>query len=311
MLLCKYCNKYFKNKYTLLRHQNTSKYCLKIQNNNISIYKCNNCSYNTNINYNFDKHLTICKEKKKYDEKKKRDEELWEVQNKLSIVEKKLDVVEKNNEILQNIVYNSNTENSVLKSPIKLDVENESYSSLNTIDSIQETFLMPQTKTENVSIVSRDKIVSTLSEDIKFDTEHKLRIEAEEKCRELDNKIRELENKIRVISNPVFSRKLENYPNTPVIYLISDPCDIYHRLTYGRTNKFGERAYQYYTSFKCVAPTVHFYRQMTVKETKDIEAILHKIFHNYRDPSNSEWLIGITIKEAICKIQSAITLYIK
>lgn len=135
----------------------------------------------------------------------------------------------------------------------------------------------------------------------KLDIESKLRV-VEERCKELENKIKD-------ITNPKFTREIEEYPDSPVIYLLEDPCDSYHRLKYGRTNNFKNRAYDYYENFKYVAPKVHFYKQMTKRETENIESILHKVFQSYRDPPRSEWLKDISIDEAICKINSTINLY--
>jgi len=41
---CNYCKKTFSSKYTLKKHQNTTKYCLKLQNREVENYKCNGCS---------------------------------------------------------------------------------------------------------------------------------------------------------------------------------------------------------------------------------------------------------------------------
>lgn len=101
------------------------------------------------------------------------------------------------------------------------------------------------------------------------------------------------------------------YPNIPVIYLIEDPCDPHHRLTYGRTKSLQRRAYEYYLYFKCVAPIVHHYIPMNNKKTKDIESLLHDVFSKYRVPKKSEWIIGISVEEAIIKINSTIESYEK
>lgn len=102
---------------------------------------------------------------------------------------------------------------------------------------------------------------------------------------------------------------LKAYPAAPVIYLLGDPHDPLHRLTYGRTKNFRRRIYQYYLLFKCVEPIVYFYKQMEEKQVKDIESVLHKIFHKYKEPKNSEWLENISVDKAIRKINSTIELY--
>lgn len=117
-------------------------------------------------------------------------------------------------------------------------------------------------------------------------------------------RIRDIETRV-----DIKSACSENYPEIPAIYLIGDPLDICCRLTYGRTNNFKRRAHDYRLYFKCVDPVVHYYIHMEEKETRDIESILHKVFHNYRDPKNSEWLTGISVDNSICKITSAIELY--
>jgi hypothetical protein len=65
---CIYCQKLFKNKYTLSTHQKTAKYCLKIQkemgiNNEDKLFLCQNCDKKYTNNHRFKNHK--CKVKKK------------------------------------------------------------------------------------------------------------------------------------------------------------------------------------------------------------------------------------------------------
>ena len=59
---CKYCNRKFANKTTLKTHQNTAKYCLKLQHKNTidNIFKCEDCCKNFTSKYNLNKHKNIC-----------------------------------------------------------------------------------------------------------------------------------------------------------------------------------------------------------------------------------------------------------
>jgi hypothetical protein len=63
-LICDFCNKKFLNKYILQNHQNTAKYCLDIQNKNISKeFICEYCNKSFIRKDGLKDHLSSCKDK--------------------------------------------------------------------------------------------------------------------------------------------------------------------------------------------------------------------------------------------------------
>lgn len=288
---CTYCSRVFSTKGNLQRHQTTNKHCLRLQNNQyIELYTCEYCNYNTSLKHNINRHYKICKKKKEYDKNKEQD-----LRDKLLVAETKAKMLKEDNDILQTKVNNLN--------------ENNMKDLKDTLSVINPEFKMIYKESlENLKIKDHMAEHPNIVSSVKYD---KLSVSPEKEKHDTKSDImwKELENKVVENTNHKFSQELKNYSNTPAIYLIEDPCDPYHRLKYGRTNKLRKRVYNYYLNFKCVAPTVHYYIQMNKKETIDIESMLHKVFRNYKDPLKSEWLKGILTDDAISKIVSIIELY--
>ena len=91
-LKCDFCNKVFETKQTLIRHQKTAKFCLKIQNNNNNIHSDKTCDYCDKVFTRKERllsHLKICKNKKNED---------LELENRIQNYENKL---EQKNEIIE------------------------------------------------------------------------------------------------------------------------------------------------------------------------------------------------------------------
>lgn len=71
--ICNFCNKKYSNKYNLLNHQKTAKFCLDVQNeyeserkkDNIE-YKCEYCDKECYRKDSLLKHLSVCKDKELY-----------------------------------------------------------------------------------------------------------------------------------------------------------------------------------------------------------------------------------------------------
>ncbi len=68
-MICQYCKKEFKTTNYLFKHQNTAKFCCKIQNGVIenNINECNFCKKTFANKGNLNMHISICKEKQKKD----------------------------------------------------------------------------------------------------------------------------------------------------------------------------------------------------------------------------------------------------
>src|SRR6185437_6155195 len=62
--ICEFCSKNFSTRYTLTRHQETTKRCLDIQRNgNIEFHECSYCDYKSTNKWNTDRHMLICDKK--------------------------------------------------------------------------------------------------------------------------------------------------------------------------------------------------------------------------------------------------------
>lgn len=69
-LECIYCNTILRSKSALTKHQQTAKYCLKIQGVSCDKLKCIYCEYTTTTNFNLKAHYISCKVKKEQDRDK-------------------------------------------------------------------------------------------------------------------------------------------------------------------------------------------------------------------------------------------------
>lgn len=70
---CQYCSKKYSSMYVLVKHQSTAKFCLELQQktNADIMYACNFCNTSFTLKSIYDKHLNVCKEKKKIEEEHK------------------------------------------------------------------------------------------------------------------------------------------------------------------------------------------------------------------------------------------------
>lgn len=104
---CKYCGTLLKSKYSLAKHQLTSKYCLS-KRNKLS-YVCEFCNKTFKTNKDLTKHIIICEIKKQKDELLSTIKELLDKILQLETKNKYLqDTIkelysEKNNDILDNV----------------------------------------------------------------------------------------------------------------------------------------------------------------------------------------------------------------
>ena len=99
-MICEFCNKEFKNIYTLNTHKKTAKFCLKIQNDKSNKVKkeknksqCSFCNKMCSTVYSLQRHMLSCKEKNSDDKIKTIIEDLnnkhsLEINEKNSLIEK-------------------------------------------------------------------------------------------------------------------------------------------------------------------------------------------------------------------------------
>ena len=63
---CKFCNSTFSNKHTLKTHQNTTKYCLKLQNKNAPVLNCDGCGKTFSHLHHLNRHIKTCRVSEMY-----------------------------------------------------------------------------------------------------------------------------------------------------------------------------------------------------------------------------------------------------
>jgi len=75
---CKFCKKIFSSSSNINRHQKTAKFCLLIQQKDITeeAFQCKHCKYNSKLKNNYIKHTQTCKFAKQSTEQKFREMEL-------------------------------------------------------------------------------------------------------------------------------------------------------------------------------------------------------------------------------------------
>jgi predicted nuclease with TOPRIM domain len=109
---CEFCDKDFSNKYILLNHQKTTKYCLDIQSKLLETkYNCKYCKKNFTTEQRVISHSKICKNKLI------NIEELVENNNKMLYKNKELEkeLLEKNNRIKELELKNKELEDKLYK----------------------------------------------------------------------------------------------------------------------------------------------------------------------------------------------------
>lgn len=90
--ICEFCEKCFKDSYSLKRHLNTAKKCKKNREENTFDYVCEYCTNNFSNEYNLSRHFKICKKYIMLQDKQKEDEyknKIKELENKNYLLEEK------------------------------------------------------------------------------------------------------------------------------------------------------------------------------------------------------------------------------
>lgn len=114
MNFCNYCKNEFNNKSNLTKHQKTSKYCLKIQEQSKLktekiIFSCEFCNKILSSKQMLTYHLKICKTKKK-----EYKDEMKEMREKVLQLTKEVERMKENPSNNITITDNSNTQNNMV-----------------------------------------------------------------------------------------------------------------------------------------------------------------------------------------------------
>ena len=128
--ICQYCDKLFVSKYTLSKHQKTTKKCLDIQKTNENFlikYNCKFCEYYSNIKINQERHEKSCFKKHKEVIEKyekiiiEKDIENTNVKVELAILKAKFDSQISANSDLQKMVINSRQNNTYVTNQQRIE----------------------------------------------------------------------------------------------------------------------------------------------------------------------------------------------
>jgi uncharacterized Zn-finger protein len=120
---CEFCNKVFKSKGNLVKHQKTAKYCIKIQKeqsvNTVTYtsYNCLYCKKEFSQSYNLERHLPTCIDKFKQeiiDKEKIINKNILENQN---LKERIIELETENRVLREHSKENQSTINEIAKQP--------------------------------------------------------------------------------------------------------------------------------------------------------------------------------------------------
>ena len=116
---CDFCNKIFSCKSSLILHQKTAKYCLKLQGKiNEEQFECEHCNKKFTVKQNLISHYGICKEKEvnyKFEQREKdirkefeielkeKDNEINELKQKIAELNGRLYTLKEDHEVLKEI----------------------------------------------------------------------------------------------------------------------------------------------------------------------------------------------------------------
>ena len=138
---CEYCGKDFYHKSNLVRHQTTSKKCIKIQQDNnsnvvIKLFICEHCDKQLSSKQSLIRHLNFCMNKK--------DNEINELknnfQNEITEIKLRLESINNANNINNtNNIMNSNNTNTI-NNITNININNIDFMSYMTSEKIREVF---------------------------------------------------------------------------------------------------------------------------------------------------------------------------
>ena len=88
---CEYCKKILKNKSSLNYHQKTTKYCLKIQCKDSTIYTCKDCNKNLSTKQHYTIHIENCVKKKNNIIKNFEEEKIYDKDQKIKELQEQIE----------------------------------------------------------------------------------------------------------------------------------------------------------------------------------------------------------------------------
>ena len=126
-MICEYCKNDYYDKSTLKKHQKTSIFCIKIQNENINInnFICNFCNKELSTKQSLDRHIKVCKSKKNNEDN--------EIKKLINELHNEIKEIKDNKNVINNNTTINNTVNNIT-------INNIDFMSFMTAERIKEIF---------------------------------------------------------------------------------------------------------------------------------------------------------------------------
>jgi hypothetical protein len=154
--ICNFCNKSFKNKFTLLTHQKTTKSCLEKQGIKNDEYKCEYCLKTLTTHTRLISHMDICKSKNKNEVIKYKtlyENNIKQVKKYKELLDKKekeyKDLLDKKEKEYKELLIKKDNEILIIKEKTKEHIEDLKFQLLNSNNTIAEIAKQPKTISNN------------------------------------------------------------------------------------------------------------------------------------------------------------------
>ena len=143
--ICNFCNKSFKNKFTLLTHQKTTKSCLEKQGIKNEEYKCDYCLKTLTTHTRLFSHMDICKSKNKNEVTKYKT--LYE--NNIKQVKKYKELLDKKEKEYKDLLDKKDNEILIIKEQTRDHIQDLKNQLFNSNNAIFEIAKQPKTVSNN------------------------------------------------------------------------------------------------------------------------------------------------------------------